>query len=455
MRDVKMVRRETTLRDFMAIVFRRKWIILAVLLAAIGTVLVLNATTPPSFVSEARLLIDRGEHESVYNSRVVLLSWEEELNSEMEVLRSPSMAEKAQKLLTDEGTVDSRGAPIRFDPTKVSVWPSGKSAVMMANYISSDPIASREGLRALTRAYINFRMQERALPVVDGFFDEEIEGLRDRLSEWEQRRADFMTEEGIVSIPNERESLLRRREDAEGRLADVRARAADYAARLEAVRQLQQEKRQNPQMDIFGIGDQEYDDEGLMFNLRKELVARRADYYRQRGIYTDDHPSVRAAKTLVEDLERQLDEQIESYARYLEARVAVIEAQQHSLESTVQGIDDMLQGMPDKEARLGQYDRIIQALRADYGTMIDRQVQAKVESTGRPTWKVSLLQAATEPERQRTRDYVRMALIPIFAILIGFALAFVIDGLDHSIKDATEAEEHLGVPVLGSLPKIR
>lgn len=192
-----------------------------------------------------------------------------------------------------------------------------------------------------------------------------------------------------------------------------------------------------------------------MFNLRKELVARRADYYRQRGIYTDDHPSVRAAKTLVEDLERQLDEQIESYARYLEARVAVIEAQQHSLESTVQGIDDMLQGMPDKEARLGQYDRIIQALRADYGTMIDRQVQAKVESTGRPTWKVSLLQAATEPERQRTRDYVRMALIPIFAILIGFALAFVIDGLDHSIKDATEAEEHLGVPVLGSLPKIR
>ncbi|MDM7915979.1 MAG: Wzz/FepE/Etk N-terminal domain-containing protein, partial [Candidatus Eisenbacteria bacterium] len=177
MRDVKMVRRETTLRDFMAIVFRRKWIILAVLLAAIGTVLVLNATTPPSFVSEARLLIDRGEHESVYNSRVVLLSWEEELNSEMEVLRSPSMAEKAQKLLTDEGTVDSRGAPIRFDPTKVSVWPSGKSAVMMANYISSDPIASREGLRALTRAYINFRMQERALPVVDGFFDEEILSL--------------------------------------------------------------------------------------------------------------------------------------------------------------------------------------------------------------------------------------------------------------------------------------
>jgi capsular polysaccharide biosynthesis protein len=45
--------------------------------------------------------------------------------------------------------------------------------------------------------------------------------------------------------------------------------------------------------------------------------------------------------------------------------------------------------------------------------------------------------------------------VPAFAILIGLALAFVIDGLDHSLKNPTEVETHLRLPVLGSLSKIR
>jgi uncharacterized protein involved in exopolysaccharide biosynthesis len=75
--------------------------------------------------------------------------------------------------------------------------------------------------------------------VVDGFFQEELESLRDRLSEWEQRRADFMTEEGIVYIQGERESLLRQGENVAGQLSDARMRVADFAARLEAVRSIQ------------------------------------------------------------------------------------------------------------------------------------------------------------------------------------------------------------------------
>jgi hypothetical protein len=111
-------------------------------------------------------------------------------------------------------------------------------------------------------------------------------------------------------------------------------------------------------------------------------------------------------------------------------------------------------GLPDKEARLAQYDRIIEALRKDYTVLVERQVTAKVETTGKPEWRVILLQPASESIRERTRDYVRFTLVPVFALLIGLALAFVIDGVDHSLKDATEAEHHLGVPVIGSLSRI-
>jgi uncharacterized protein involved in exopolysaccharide biosynthesis len=264
-----------------------------------------------------------------------------------------------------------------------------------------------------------------------------------------------MTEEGIVHIRTEQESLLRQREDAAFQLIQARAKLADYAARLDAVEALQQERRLDRSVDVYGLGDAEFNDESLLFNLRKELTIRRAEYFERKGRLTDDHPEVQAAKELVHHLERQFDVEIENYVRFLDARMAVVRARIASLEATIRGIDEGLYGLPDKAARLAQYDRIIEALQTDYTTLVDRHIIAKVETSGRPEWRVILLQPASKGVQQRTRDYVRLALIPLFALLIGLALAFIIDGLDHSIKDATDAEDNLEVRVLGSVSRIR
>jgi uncharacterized protein involved in exopolysaccharide biosynthesis len=262
-----------------------------------------------------------------------------------------------------------------------------------------------------------------------------------------------MVDEGIVSIPTQRESLIREKEGASSSLMRAKVALADYAARLEAVKSLQQEKRLNPDIEIFGLGDAEFNDEELLFNLRKEVAAQQAAYFQKRGTFTDDHPDVKAAKDVLESLQAQLDVELDSYVKFLEARIDVARARSNSLETAIRGIDEELVGLPDKEARLGQYDRILDAMRTDYTTMVQRQISAKAETAGRPEWRVILLQPASAAVRQRTRDYIRLALVPLFSLLIGLALAFLVDGLDHTIKDATDAETNLGAPVLGSLSK--
>ena len=58
------------------------------------------------------MLINRGQPESAYNSRVRVLSWEEDLNSELEVVSSPHTFSLAQKLLDSGKVKDSRGKPV-------------------------------------------------------------------------------------------------------------------------------------------------------------------------------------------------------------------------------------------------------------------------------------------------------------------------------------------------------
>lgn len=447
--------RETTLRDFFAVVFRRSGIILVVMAAALATVLVMNSATRPVYVSSARILVSRGEPESVYNSRTILLSWDEELNSEMEIIRSSTLGDRVQKVLTDAKSVDSQGQPIVYKPENVKTATSGRASVILISYSSTDPIVARESLRALVRAYSEWRTQARSVPAVDTFFQEELESLRDQLSQWEQRRADFMSDEGIVSLPSERESLLREKEAATLEVTSVRTRLADYAARLEAVRALQQEKKVDSNVEIFGLGDADFNDDDLLATLRRELLVRQSDYFQKRAKLADDHPDVLAAKQLVDQLQGEIDRMTDNYIRFLDARITIARARIGSLDTTLRGIEDELSGMPDKEARLTQYDRILDALKTDYQMMVERQTTARAETTGRAEWRVVVLQPATVALYQRTRDIIRMALVPLFALLIGLALAFVIDGMDHSIKDPTEVETHLGLPVLGSISKIR
>lgn len=455
MRETVIRERETTLRDFVAVLFRRKGIILTILLVALGTLVAISATTPKVFMSTARVLVSRGEPESAYNARVKLVAWDEEVNSEIEVLTSTMLGEKAQKILNDSKAADSEGRPIEFKPGNVSAQPSGKASVLIVNYSCADPKEAREALRALVRAYQDWRGQVRSIPVIEGFFEEEIQGLRDRLTEWEQRRADFMSEEGISQLDDERGSLLRQREDASTELAREKARIADFAARRESMRNIQLARKQNADIEVAGLNDNETNDDATLQLVRRELVLRRSEYYQKLGRYPESHPEVLAARDALEELSAQYDNELENYIRMLEARIEVAQARANSLRTTVQGIDDQLIGFPDKEARLAQYDRIIEALRKDYTTVVERQIVAKVEQTGRPEWTVILLSPASEAVQLRTRDVVRLLLVPIFAVLLGLAMAFIVDGLDHSLKDATEAERHLRIPVLGSISKLR
>jgi uncharacterized protein involved in exopolysaccharide biosynthesis len=205
-------RPETSLRDFLSVVFRRKWIVFGVFLAAVGIVVAMDRFSPVEYEAYSQLLISRGQPESAYSSRVRVLSWEEDLNSELEMVKSAHILQMAQKILDDHRARDSEGHPIKIRPAKVASTTPGKSSIIYVKVKDPDPTAAREIARAITQAYSNFRLNVRTVPEIDAFFRDQIETVRQQLEDWEQRRADFMNEEAVSRIPDERVSLIQVKE---------------------------------------------------------------------------------------------------------------------------------------------------------------------------------------------------------------------------------------------------
>lgn len=445
--------REVSLRDLLSVVFRRKGIIIGVVLAAVATVVLLNITSPVQYRSTATIRVNRGEPESAFNSRVRTLTWEEELNSEIQTITSQQVLQLAQEQLDQSGRTDSKGIPIHIDPGAISATVPGKSSVLMVTCLHGDRKAAQESCRAVTQAYADFRLRVRSVPEVEEFFRQQIESMREQLDEWEQERAAFMNEEAVVRIPDERLNLLSIRQQAETDLSRLRAELAELQAKVEILHRRQ--ILEGDKLDLYAFTDGESNDHEVLFRLRTELVQQRAELYEAESQYTDAHPQVQALRTQVTLIEQDLRHEMERYIRHMESRVEVSRAREEALLKTIRYGDAELATLPDKEARLASYDRVLDQLKANYTALVDKQIQARIEKTGTSDWNMLILQPATPGQPVRVNDYVRMALIPVLSLLVGLALAFVIDGLDHTIKDASEVENHLRLPVLGSVGRIR
>jgi capsular polysaccharide biosynthesis protein len=100
---------------------------------------------------------------------------------------------------------------------------------------------------------------------------------------------------------------------------------------------------------------------------------------------------------------------------------------------------------------MAEIDLRIAALTKNYEDLTRAAAQAKIAKATSPDWTVDLLTPAGRPYAKNQRDYVRLALAPIFSLIVGLGLAFFIDGLDATLKSPRETEEALELPVLASL----
>jgi uncharacterized protein involved in exopolysaccharide biosynthesis len=455
MSDSIVEHNEASLRDFLAVIFRRKWIVIAVFLAAVGVVVAMDRLTPKEYESVSQVLISRGQPESAYSSRVRVLSWEEDLNSELETVKSAHILSLAQKLLDDGKVKDSHGRAIRIDAAQITSTTPGKSSVISVRVRDRDPQAAREIARAVTQVYKDFRISVRTVPEIDNFFTERIEEVKESLEDWEERRAGFMSEESVSKISDERYSVIQVKQQAEIDLARANEDLAADQARVELLKSMLERSREDPSEEIYAFSEAGNADDQVILQVRKELVQRRSELYAARGRYQENHPEVQQLVDQVTQLQGLLISEVENYLRHLEARAEVNRVRVEALRTNIEYSDGELASFPSKEARLAAFDRMIARLTDEYQSLVDRQIQAQMERAGTPDWNVLVLQPASEPERVRLNDLIRLAVIPAIGLFVALALAFLMDGMDHSLKDATEVERHLGLPVLGSVGRLR
>lgn len=443
-----------TLRRFLTVLLRRKWIVLVVVAVAVAVTLRIALRATPVYESYSSLLVSRGQQTTAFNANVKMLSWEEELTSELEAIRSAAVYQRAQQLVTESGLKGPAGEPYMIDPAQVLANVPGKSSVIHILYRSPDREIVAQVVKALTQSYQEFRIATREQDPTN-FLNEEIAGLETQIQDWETRRSAFLTQVGSVELPQERAQLLGAKRALETDLATARSDVAEREARVLWLQGLLKGDVGAGGAAAYSFNDPNERGESVIVTLRKMILTVKSDYFALRGEFTDSHPRVLALKERLDELEKTLAEEAQAYLGYLNAQVEATWAKIASLQASLDYIDAQLSSFPDREAQLSRMDRALADLRTTQDALVARRADALTTRLGASLVDVVVLEQAVTPYVVRTIDRVRLAIIPLFALLVAIGLAFLADSLDPSFRDREELETQLRLPVLGEVRHFR
>jgi uncharacterized protein involved in exopolysaccharide biosynthesis len=199
-------KKESTVKDFLEVIFRRKWIILGIVLISTAIVVILNMRKPAEYESAAKVLIKRGEAPGVFDRGVRTLNWEEEIASQIEMVKSQTVVSNAQLIVSQfypKGYTTNR----KIQLAKVNSGVVTTSNVIYVTYGSDDPVFVEAAVNAIVTAYREYYSNTKTPPEMEDFFSQEIERLQEEIEYWREHKEKVLNEGDIIDIQDQRRNL--------------------------------------------------------------------------------------------------------------------------------------------------------------------------------------------------------------------------------------------------------
>ena len=322
-------------RYFLYVLFKRKLQILIFFFATICMVTIGTFLMQPTYKATSQILLKIGR-ENLYvptvtsssNNPVITLTHEKQLNSEIEILKSPSLALEVVKALGPETIYPNlgeqpKGALANQKPESATqtspaqeavlklvkdleVEAVKKSNVIKVSYKNKDPQVAASALNSLVSLFLDRHLAVYKNPEIYAFFEEQSRILKNQLTGSEKRLEDFRKTHDLSSLEEQRNLLLKEHSKLHTDLNQTESQIVETRSRLEQLRlQLAKVPRNVSQSETI-------DHNPLIINsLQASLVELELKQEELLSKYTEQSRLVQNVKDEIAMVHKKLDTQEE------------------------------------------------------------------------------------------------------------------------------------------------
>jgi len=470
-----------TPRDIAAILFRQRRAMLIAFVVAV-VVAVLSGKWVPTYEARMKILVLRQRSDAMVTSSANMPApfsgdrvTEEDLNSEVELLKSDDLL---RKVVLTTGLNKNLGSSIDRDvdiaravrklAKDLTIEAARKSNVISVDYSNRDPQLAAQVLQALSTAYTEKHLELRRSSGEFLFFDQQTQQYLKGLDQAQAKLTDFTKTTGVVSAQLERDAALGHANEFDSTARQAQAAIAETEQRVQTL-QTQLRSMQPRMTTVVRTSDNPQLFQQLkstLLNLqlkRTELLTKYEPTYRlvqEVDQQIADTKSSIAAEESKPIREESTDEN-PNY-RWVQTELTKAEADLSGLKGRAATAASIAGGYHQAAQRLDEDGRVqqdlLQAARTqeeNYLLYVHKREEARIDDAldQRGIVNVAMAELPVVPAIP-AHSPVNFAFAALFlAGCFSFSTAFVVDLMDPSFRTPDELANYLGVPVLAALPK--
>lgn len=480
-----------TTRDIVEVGVRRRGSFMLSFAVIFLGAIVAAVIVPKRYESETKILVHRERVDPLMTAQQTAAVeqnlpglTEEDINSEVAILRSQDLLEKVVVAcgvenfkdnsllhsLLGSKTVDDQNLSVRKAAAKLGndlrIDPIKKSYVISVRYSATNPELAARVLNTLGNLYLEKHAEVHRPKDEAGFFDRETAVYRKAMEEAQQKLADFNRETGIVTSQSERESAVPKLAEFE---LDMRQTQAAIPAAEEHVRSLQALLDKTPPRITTQLHNS--DNGALMQQLKSSLVSLEGQRVDLRNKYAPGDRMVQEVDTQIEQVKAAIDAQqkaplkeettdqnptygfLRQELAKAQADLAALRARSRSLENVDQAYRQTLVNRDQKQIEQAALLRDAKTAEDNYLLYLNKREQAHISDAfdKNRILNVSIAQPATIPFRPTNPATMILLLGWIFACLASTGVVLMQEQLNPTLRRPEQIEQYLDVPLLANL----
>lgn len=474
----------TQLLALLRVGIKWKWLILGMLVAGLAIGLLVTLLTTPIYRGEATLQIERDAPKIVNVEGLQpsgAIQDNEFFQTQYGLLKSRALAERVVKnldlesdpLFTKEGwrpTQEGSSAVISPEVDRAArieratdhltkglhVDPVRSSKLVTVSYDDPDPARAAKIANQVSNDFIQSNLERRydASAYARNFLEARLAQVRQKLEDSERELAAYATRQQIINVGTAGAT----KNDPSGNGAQSLT-AADLDAANRALAEAQQarilaEQKWRQAQATQGLGLPELQASKTMDTLREQRAALSADYQEKLKTFKPEYSVMVQLKAKIDEVNREISENTGSVKDSLHAQYAIALNNENALSAKVRTLKGSFLDLQNRSIKYNIIQRDVDTSRTFYEGLLEREKEVAVAGVG--SNNVSVVDAARIPRKAvKPQPVVNLALAGGLGLLLGIALAFGLEQLDHSIKLPSDVETKLRLPLLGAIPFVK
>ncbi len=487
---------EIDLRDYLRVLRKRKWTILAVFALIVLTVTIYSFSATPIYESSTRLIIEK-ENPNVMSIDEVMAvdaSGTDYYQTQYKIIESRTVARNVVEKLQLEDTQEFNPDPAddflsRWKRTvqetvngwkesltsllrtreneppvealegdakvldqfagRLTVDPIRNSRLVDIRFQAKDPLLATQIANTIARVYIEKNLETKLEAVQDAvsWLHERIEDERQKVETAEQALLRYKEKHGIITdFSSDTEQITAQK------LAKLNEQLVDAESqRVEAETRYRQAKALEGNPDMLDSVSEVVNSE-LIREIKKmevELFKRLSELSEKYG---QKHPRIIAIKSELDTLENRKRQEINRIVSSLRNEYQVALARERSLRAALGRQKQESLDLNQKAVEYTVLRRQAESARQMYDLLINRFKETQL-SEDMKTSNIRIVDKAETPRFPvKPRKKLNVLLAMVVGLFLGVGLAFFFEYLDNTVKLPDDVKRYLGVPYLGPVP---